>query len=85
MLYTMVFGLIFIIILYTIIWFNFHTNTEHYAFCPNSHTNAIHYAFWPKFHPNAINYAFWPNLAKNIVYSIRIKISPKSIVKNIYR
>ena len=53
------FGLIFMVILYSM---NFHPDIVHSEFWHNFHPNTTHHEFWPNFHPNIIHYEFPPNL-----------------------
>ena len=53
---TLVFGVIFILILYTL-----HLNTTHFSLQHNFYLNTLDYEFWSNFHPNTIDYGFWSN------------------------
>ena len=63
----MIYGLIFMLILYTDNGFcpNYHPNTDnfdpitiHFDFCTNFLPNTIYNGFWTIFHSNPIHYGF---------------------------
>ena len=65
----MVLGVIFILILYTLIWPNFDCNAIDYDFRPNFHPNSNHFDFGLIFYRNTIDYDFRPNFHANTIHS----------------